>query len=248
MKKLLFLVSLFAFVAALPSALLAAFTPILRSTNTASVVFNEAPSGTLSVVIRNRIGDAATTELSWSDVTLGVTDWKAADQYLEVTNTYNRSGWGVQIFTNNTSAIANPQFTGDPADINPAGLLTVDNPNAGMLPLAWRVVDDTTDALNITQNATNNLTLDGFAADYYPFLWMKDRATLAVGGSTAFLDGEDYITVWNQYGGIHHAEATFDYFQPADNTAFVYLAAKFQNASTPNTYKTNTLTMELFWQ
>ncbi len=77
---------------------------------------------------------------------------------------------------------------------------------------------------------------------------MKDAKTPAIPElyTAAFVNGEDYVTIWNE-NGVHHAEGPLDYYaSPSPN--YVYIGARFTTATTPRTYRTSKLTVELFWQ
>ncbi len=235
----------------------AAFNPVSKGTVAGGVVFTEDPSGEMSVALKEISDDSSATEISWTGVTPGVTEWKAADQYIEVTNTYNATGWGIQIYTDNCAAGADPQFyIVDPSSVNPAGLLATDN-KKDVLPLAWRIMGDTTsyarlgileveDPVEPNKHHLESTDLPG--VNYYPWLWMKDAKTPAIPElyTTAFVNGEDYVTIWNETG-VHHAEGPLDYYaSPSPN--YVYIGARFTTATTPRTYRTSKLTVELFWQ
>jgi len=235
---------------------MAAVTSVSKKTVAGGVVFTEAPSGEMTVALKEISDDSSATELSWSDVTPGVTEWKAADQYIEVTNTYNRTGWGIQIYTDNCAGDADPQFyIVDPSSVNPAGLLATDN-KKDVLSLAWRIMGDATSYANLgilevedpIESDKHHLESTTEASGYYPWLWMKDAKTPEIPElyTTAFVNGEDYVTVWNE-NGVHHAEGPLDYYaSPSPN--YVYIGARFTTATTPRTYSTSKLTVELFWQ
>jgi hypothetical protein len=234
------------------------FTSVQKSTVTAQITFDQGGSGTMTVALKTVVGDIPAFWLSWSDVTPGVTGWKAADQYIEVTNTYNRTGWGIQIYTDNCAADANPQFyIVNPSSVNPAGLVATDN-RKSTLPLAWRIMGETTSYAHLGIREVSDpvvpdehhLQSTDFpqTTPYYPWVWMKDAKTPSIPEQyvTGFVNGEDYVTIWNE-NGVHHAEGPLDYYaSPSPN--YVYIAARFSEATTPRTYKTSKLTVELFWQ
>jgi len=235
----------------------AQFNTVSKETVAGGVVFTEVPSGEMSVALKNISDNSSATELSWSDVTAAVTEWKAANQYIEVTNDYNRTGWGIQIYTDNCAGDANPRFyIVNPSSVNPAGLLATDN-KKDVLPLAWRMMGDTTtyahlgiqevpDLLEPDKHHLESTDLPGLG--YYPWLWMKDAETPEIPElyTAAFVNGEDYVTIWNE-NGVHHAEGPLDYYtSPSPN--YVYIGARFTTATTPRTYRTSKLTVELFWQ
>jgi len=234
----------------------AAFTTVKKSTVTAQILFAGPGSGTMTVALKKVSDGSAAAELSWTGVTPGATAWKAADQYIEVTNTYNGTGWGIQIYTDNCAADADPRFyIVEPSSVNPAGLLATDN-KKDVLPLAWRIMGDTTTQayLGIREVSDpvvpdkHHLESTTGASGYYPWLWMKDAKTPSILSqyTTAFVNGEDYVTVWSE-NGVHHAEGPLDYYaSPSPN--YVYIGARFTTATTPRTYKTSKLTVELFYE
>lgn len=236
----------------------AAPTSVSKSTMTAQVQFTAGPTGSMTVALKKITDNSAATELSWTGVTPAVTAWKAADQYIEVTNTYNRTGWGIQIYTNNCASDANPQFyIVNPTTVNPCGLIATDNKKS-VLPLAWRTMGDTTTYAHLgirevsdpVEPNKHHLQSTDFPESviYYPWVWMKDAKTPSIPEqyTLGFVPGEDYVTIWNE-NGVHHAEGPLDYYaSPSPN--YVYIGARFTTATTPRTYKTNKLTVELFWQ
>lgn len=227
----------------------AAFTPVSSKSVTAEIEFTEFPSGTMTADLYNHDGTSA-PEISWTGVTLGVTEWKAADQYIEVTNTYNKTGWGIQIYTDNL-----PSGT---TEYNPAGLIATDDEKS-VLPLTWRIMGEKvasgSDELDIqevedpVEPDKHHLQPSKYEGDvYYPWLWMKDASTPEIPKlyTTAFVNGEDYVTIWNETG-VHHAEGPGDYYaSPSPN--YVYIGTRFTTATTPRIYRTSKLTVELFWQ
>ena len=229
---------------------MAEFNNVTTVPMTAEIEFTASPSGEMTVALKNISNDNVVTEISWTGVTLGVTEWKAADQYIEVTNTYNATGWGIQIYTDNL-----PSGT---TEYNPAGLIATDDEKS-VLPLTWRIMGekvisgsdelDIQEVKDLVEPDKHHLQPDKYAGDvYYPWLWMKDASTPEIPElyTTAFVNGEDYVTIWKE-NGVHHAEGPLDYYaSPSPN--YVYIGARFTTATTPRTYETNKLTVELFWQ
>jgi hypothetical protein len=219
----------------------------------ASIAFTGVPTtGTLTVKIKKISDGTVVSELSWSGVTLGTTKWKAADQYLEIDKDFNRTGWGIQIYTNNL-----PSGT---TEYNPAGLVpTTGDPRAGTLSLAWRMMGDTTTYQHLgirevgdsSDPTLHHLQSTDFpeSVTYYPWVWMKDPGLtrdIPERHITQFVPGEDYVSVWD-CRGVHHAEGPLDFY-PSLGPNCLYIATNFETATTPETYKTEKLTVELFWQ
>lgn len=218
----------------------------------ASISFTDTPTtGTLTVKIKNISNGAIVNQLSWGEIVLGTTKWKASDQYVEIDKDFNRTGWGIQIYTDNL-----PSGT---IEYNPAGLVpTTGDPKIGTIPLAWRMMGETTtyahlgiqevpDSADPTLHHLQSTDLPGVG--YYPWVWMKDPGLMRdipERHITQFVPGEDYMTVWD-CRGVHHAEGPLDFY-PSLGPNYLYIATNFETATTPETYTTDKLTLELFWQ
>lgn len=100
----------------------------------------------LTVSLKKRADDTADTQIGWVGVTLQ-SGWKKADQYLEVVYAANQIGWGVQIYTDNTSATATKPYTKDLTKdpfSSAAGLIAQGaNQQGKVLPMALLVYDGT---------------------------------------------------------------------------------------------------------
>jgi hypothetical protein len=68
--------------------------------------------------------------------------WKVANQYLYLAYQANRAGWGIQMYTDNMSATASPQWVETPANTSkpdaPAGLVGEGSVNYIAIPIAWK--------------------------------------------------------------------------------------------------------------
>jgi hypothetical protein len=207
------------------------------------------PIPKFQVSIHNRLDDAATNYISWTPPVLPY-GWVAADQYLRIDCEPNLSSWGIQIYTDNKAADAAPyRYTGI---ANPVGLVGyragVPAVSSTTLSICWRLTDGTTNSLTIVQGGDNKLyssQLGGVTSAYPCFLWMKDFSTPAIPATntTAFVNGEDYVTLKDALRGGQHAEGTWNSMPSPD---YVYFGAKFTNAITPGVYKTGKLTVEFF--
>jgi len=233
----------------------AAINSIAKQEKKASISFTDKPTtGALTVKIKKMDGTEV-SQLSWGEneaVVLGTTKWLAADQYLEIEKNFNRTGWGIQIYTDNL-----PSGT---TEYNPAGLVpTNGDPRVGTLPLAWRMLGDTTtyqylriwEIPDSSDPTLHHLQSTDSAENvvYYPWFWMKDpglKRNIPERHITRFDPGEDYVTVWDSRG-VHHAEGPLDFY-PSPGPNYLYIATNFETATTPETYKTEKLTLELFWQ
>ena len=214
-----------------------------------NVLWVSTNAGTINVTLNNIVDNSTTTMVTWSglsSVTSSTWSWKVADQYILVDLDYYSPTWGIQIYTNNKGAGAIPQYTGA-VGTDPNGLVDTSS-TAIAMPMCWSIVNSTVSGsapthLVITQS--DRQLNSGF------YLWMKDINTpTIVGGSTVFMPGEDYVTVWDNRG-IQYAEGTFSaphdpshFISPSPN--FIYLGANFTGAQIPHTYTTNQLYIELF--
>ncbi|MBI4395713.1 MAG: hypothetical protein HY548_01365 [Elusimicrobia bacterium] len=208
----------------------------------------------LNVRMKNRSDNTEATSLTWIAPTLP-SRWGTADQYLEIDlEPGNRTNWGLQIYTNNRSATANPRYTG-PAGSNPCGLIDTTT-STWRLPLAWRAIEKTTTTITVVTDDAGGLfsqELGGVSGGYRCFQWMKDLSTpdIPTMNTTAFVPGEDGVTVWNNEG-MHFAEGDRignywgSSWAPIASPLYIYLAADFLSAHTPRQYNTSTLTLELF--
>jgi hypothetical protein len=163
------------------------------------------------------------------------------------------SGWGVQIYTDNCAADADPQFyILNPSSYNPAGLVRVAD-RQKPLKMCWRITDslipNTAGDLAIAEKQSGlviSLYNPGLGDGYSCYLWMKDRKTPALTSenSTAFADGEDYVTALDSTRGFQHAEGTWS--SGPSTTKYIYLGARFTDAVTPAVYKSGKLAVEFF--
>jgi len=242
---------------------LADFSSISTKPITAAIEFIETGSATMSVELQNVNPDdpGSPTEITWGKTTYPSAHlvkagdgWKYADQLVVLAVTSTVSGWGVQIYTDNTSGTASPKYVGSALD--PMGLVQGD----GLLNLlmCWKIMDD-----KWTKDTTLGDLGPGPAdpiqkADpeiensyyfYNNYLWFKDKATvdnLATSTDETFLNGEDYITVVNALG-IKYGASPEERGGGigAGDPNYIYFGADFRKATTPNTYAT-TLTLELY--
>ncbi|MFC1500933.1 hypothetical protein ACFL58_00590 [Elusimicrobiota bacterium] len=214
----------------------AAFSSVAKSTFTAGVSFASAGEVSYSIAFENLVG-GTTTQVYWTpgDITIGSTDWRRADSRVVLYSTITAATGGIQIYTDNSTPVASPQYTGSN---DPAGLVAVEDTSADPLQMCWRIVDASTDTLTIDQNGSTLYSTE-LGVAYPCFLWMKDAS-----GPSAMTGGEEYVTMRESGGRLQHAEGTWA--DDAVSPDYIYFGAKFTNALTPRTYQTSTLRIEAF--
>jgi hypothetical protein len=107
--------------------------------DSASVKIICTGGGSVDAVIRN-VSDNKPAEggrITWSDVNVGQTGWRTADQYIEISYDSLPESWGIQLYTDNRNEQADPRYTGTAVS---AGLVDINN-NVYSLPIAWRITD-----------------------------------------------------------------------------------------------------------
>ena len=202
--------------------------------------------------------------LTWANVNPGQDIWKVADQYLQVDADTSFSDWGIQIYTDNCAADADPQFyIVNPSSVNPAGLLATDD-HTGRIPLCWKITDEVwtasspppeqggpgpgpEDPVEVPDTKIPN-------AYYFEnnYLWMKDRGTPDDPGTPkslideTFVDGEYYVTLWDQ-DGMQWGGDPAEHGGGLSSPNYIYIGGKFINATTPRTYKTNKMSLEMYF-
>lgn len=208
------------------------------------------PSQTISwdVSLKNIDDDAITNQITWQGVNPG-DNWKVAQQYIEVhTDFTGEIDWGIQIYTENKVWDANPKYEG--VLTQGFNLVSTDT-HKGALPMCWKVKESKEDPTQPVWSDNRDDGTRGFAD--YQWKLIKDKSQT----ENPFINDEDYVKVWDNNGIYWNEGVGLDldpyqeYFQPCPmNTAspnYIYLAANFKNATTPRTYKTNKLTLEMYF-
>ena len=156
------------------------------------------------------------------------TSWVVADQYLEIEAEPGNISWGMQIYTDNTSSLANPKYTGTD---DPAGLVDTST-TTKRLQMSW-TVEYATHSFSQLDTGKPETWVNGG----YQWKWMKDKA------SSDFVNGGNYVTFWNNEGLLWDS-SNRDSKNPPN---FIYMGADFSNAVTPRTYKTKVY-IEFYYQ
>lgn len=214
------------------------------------------------------ISGGSAASVTWPGVTAQNTDWKAAEQYIEVKGFATDSTWGIQIYTDNMAATADPKYAGTG---NPAGLVETSG-KATALPMSWRVVADKkfttgSDDLKILQRyiAVDDIyVLLRLAGDYVadddyfaPWGWILDKNTDSdpdTPGIQGFGNYSVYATTVGNYGiavapgdpTLSTPVGTYLPIPTKDSTYHIYLGAKFISAEAEKTYTTNKLIVEMY--
>ena len=212
--------------------------------DSASVKIKGLADGEVDVIIHNISDDqiAQNNLITWGGIIAGTTGWKKANQYIEISHSDLPSFWGIQIYTDNKDASADPRYTGSS---NPAGLIKTDN-TIFSIPMAWRITDHVLTNKE-RQKELNNLQerADGKGMSDYLWRFFKDKNTPDNPDTVAdesFQDGDDSVTLWNQAGiGWNEGGRSGN-----PKKAYIYLAANFTMSSVGAVYRTSALTIESY--
>ncbi len=207
-----------------------AFTSQSAVAKTATANLTETPSGSMTVSL-----EGAATALSWSGVIVGTTNWRVAEEYIQLDSDFTGTGWGIQIYTDNTAVDADPQWTG--TGDSKCGLLATDDASR-RLELSWIISDDLVTDLDGSDAGMPESEVSGIGS----WKWMKDSADT---GAYAFSPGEYFVTAWNENGILWGQDAA-ERSPAVDTTTYIYIGANFTTATTPRTYQTSKLTLELY--
>ncbi|NTV53261.1 MAG: hypothetical protein HGA76_09665 [Candidatus Firestonebacteria bacterium] len=188
----------------------------------------------LTVVPKNISDNMTAAQVSWSSVT---PTWKEADQYLAINYFSDQVGWGVQIYTDNHNAGANPRYTGSTSSGDEGAGLVGNTNTALYAPMGWTAQADTATARPSILSDGAGVLISGKGYAYF-----KDKMQTA--GLYPFVSGEDYITLVNSFGLATNKPT---WRVAAFSPIYVYLIANFMGK--PNqAYGTNQLTVELYHQ
>lgn len=169
--------------------------------------------------------------------------WVRSDQYLSIDIDPESVSWGIQLYTDNMAADANPKFQSPvpagQAGSNPSGLVETSQKNR-RLPMAWKIVAATSENQNPAPGDPNQITPPGFG-----WFFLKDKNTPAIEDeeTAAFVNGEPYVQVLNNQG-IHWGPENTNF--GAENGPYkIFLEANFSTAVNKE-YKTNKLILEYY--
>ncbi|MFN3967195.1 MAG: hypothetical protein ACK4JE_05810 [Endomicrobiia bacterium] len=190
---------------------------------------------TMYIEVKHRETHIDVSSVTWTPVLPST--WNVADIYLKLDFDPGTTYWGIQIYTNNKEAGANPKYTGNS---NPAGLLlsTAATTTADPLPMSWTIEDSTRTVSELGKGTPESWVSGGGA-----YKWLKDRDTVG------FSDGEGYVTIWNRKGILWNTwdSGGSDTRGWKNSPNYIYFGANFENARTVP-YKTNRLIIELYYE
>ncbi|MFH1593652.1 MAG: FG-GAP-like repeat-containing protein [Candidatus Omnitrophota bacterium] len=195
----------------------------------------------IDVKVKNGTNDSIATGLNFGNVT-PVNPKVLSDQYLEIDYVI-QTPWGIQIYTDNLAADANPRFTGTGDRVN--GLIGVSN-SGYRLPLIWQVWQVKKGYYNGSETPEFDTTInDGDQAEF-AFTMDKGDSDWADGGFV-----RNFRTMFNSNAelGAPVPLAPGGGYWPRVGTVgdplYVYLGADFTGVP-PQVYTTNKLTVEVY--
>jgi hypothetical protein len=268
MKNLLAIVIAITMVISTSGLSFAAFDTIGEPIRKTAVVTTSGTEGVvhaLSVQVKNVGTNTGATDITWTVDTAA--DWVPANQYLEIGGFATYPNWGIQIYTDNAHADANPKYTGTG---NPAGLVNAST-FTSTLPMSYRVtvnsnirdgrfaaIGPDNDELKMQEkyiatglSAEDTVilrTLSDYVDDedfYAPWYWMQDKKDLdpkTPGNQTQYSAYTTFVD-----SGSWKLTPTDLFSIPEKSAKYcVYLGAKFTGAAAQTTYKTNRLTVEMY--
>jgi hypothetical protein len=222
-----------------------AFTSKAIVTETASATVGGG-SAAMSVALLTVGTNATATSIGWTTANAG-SGWQEASQYLQISSTLSVAGAGIQTYTNNTAASASPRYTASISTFTPGCAGLVNSGGTLVMPVAWQVSTGTP----VATDDPNNAALPGhtgYAWNYYQDAG-QTVASPNFGITAPFANGATTVEVEtaNNPPNIQFAQSSFG---PGNTSGInnVYLEANFNNALGGDTYKTSTLTVELFTQ
>jgi hypothetical protein len=219
-----------------------AFTSLSVLSSTASVTVTGG-TASLALAIKNISNNTAATAISWTAA--AGQGWTLANQYVQLNTTLSTSGSGVQTYTNNAVAGANPRYTGLISSYTqtPAGLVS-ESTTTQVIPTAWEVTASTAGVNGAVDPGTGSISPNSYAWFYH-----EDHSQVAVPSSNAgaFTNADPFITVVGAGNQIHYGQGPTQFGGPVPQS-YVYLEANFTSALGGVTYQTSALTFELFTQ
>jgi hypothetical protein len=204
-----------------------------------------------NVAVKNISDQSPAPQLTWSapDPALG---WARSNQYIELQVDSVSEGWGVQIYTVNTDAAANPQYIVSGSS-NPAGMIDTSDGHF-TIPLAWSVKAGTQAPSAVAPHVAEPNNNGGSCApsgnpdpnNAYQWLYMQDAQTPSVPYlcQDGFQYGNAFSLIRNNQG-IHYGQKSTE-FGAQDPPNDIFLEANFGAAFAQHDYRTNAIIVEFF--
>jgi hypothetical protein len=202
LKKYFAMLASAGFVMAVAATSHAAFSSKGTQTLSASAATGGIPTVAINAAtIKNIVGNGQVGALSWTGAAPGG-GFLVADQYIQLDSNINTVNGGIQIYTDNTNAAANPRYSVTPSSTTPtpAGLIMVGD-TTQKLPTAWR-------ASTYTLTSVNPIDPNAKSGESYLWFFHEDKAQVAVwtssatsfgltiGGQGSAGGGDPYVTVY----------------------------------------------------
>lgn len=185
----------------------------------------------ITVTVKNISDNNTVSTIGWTDTSAG---WHEANQYIQLNYQSNEVGWGVRIYTDNYNAAANPQYTGNtyPAYAG-TGMVGVSDPTS-TVSMGWVALS----ALGARPAILTNG--DGTLQDNKRWVYVMDKHNPTFDASL------DYTTVVKA-DGMALNDGVIYWQTPVSSPVYIYTICDFSGASN-QTYRTNMLTVELYYQ
>ncbi len=211
-----------------------AFTSQGTIASTASVTVTGG-AVSMAATIRNISDSAVAPAVGWTAA--AGASWVLANQYIRIVSTVSIAGSGIQTYTNNTIASASPRYGLAASSTAAAGLINTSD-TTRVIPLAWQIR-----AAGATPEAVDDPNQTGIGRTGWAWFYYADRA----GGLMPNAPANSYIQPIRDGGvpQIQFAQTSFGDGAPS-GINHLYLESLFTGASGGTTYKTSTLTLELF--
>ncbi|AKL98058.1 hypothetical protein [Endomicrobium proavitum] len=190
------------------------------STQTARVSFTSAGDFIWDVSLVNANLSAA-TQITWTGVTPGITNWKNADQFVKVNSTMTDARAKIRIYSDNKNAAVPFKYTG-PLTTNIGGLVGSSTTVQPPLPVGWSVQDTTSTQLVNPEAQTLGV-------------YLLDRSNSDFDTAANKIYSYGFSSSGVRWGG----DPTSDVGGSPSGIHYITISSKFTGASTPNTYGTN---------
>ncbi len=190
---------------------------------------------TMYIQLKHKTTHVDVSSITWTPVLPST--WNVADIYIKLDFDPGTTYWGIQMYTENKHAEANPKYIGTG---NPAGLVLATGTASAIdpLPMSWTIEDSTKIVSELKKGVPEEWVTGGGA-----YKWFEDRNT------SGFDDGKGYVTIWNRKGILYNTwdSGSWDTRAWKNSPNYIYFGANFYSAKTLP-YKTNRLIIELYYE